>query len=318
MFRIGTCLPGKIVTNEDLKYLGWSAKKIYAKTGIRQRHCVDKDETALDLAQSACDDLFGKYGIEREGIDYLLYCTQSPDHIIPASVNLLHKRLGLRSEIASLEYNHGCSGYLYGLSLAKALIESGMASRLLLVTADTYSRYIDANDRANKTIFGDGATATLLEATDVAKFGSFIFETNGEGACNLCVNRSGLSDEILSPEGMEKKLYMNGGEIFNFTLERVPSAIARVLEKNDVSFEDIDHFAFHQANDFMLEYLRQKLQVPAEKFPKYLENIGNTVSSTIPFLLNDLNGKGTLQRGEKLLLIGFGVGYSLGATVIEY
>jgi len=318
MFKIGTYLPDWIVSNEDLEYLGWSAKKIYAKTGIRQRHQVEEGQSALDLAQNACENLFGKYDLERQEIDYLLYCTQSPDYIIPASVNLLHKRLGLRGDTPSLEYNHGCSGYIYGLSLAKALIESGLASKLLLVTSDTYSRYIDENDRTNKTIFGDGATATLLDIENVRKFGNFIFETNGDGACNLCVNKSGLSDVVLSSEGMEKKLYMNGGEIFNFTLDKVPTTIQRVLERNSVGFDEIDYFIFHQANDFMLEYLRQKLEVPVERFPKYLENIGNTVSSTIPFLLNNMNEKELFKSGDRLLLIGFGVGYSLGATVIEY
>lgn len=318
MFKIATALPKRVLTNEELEYLGWSAKKIYVKTGIRQRYIADRDESALDLAQNACESLFTKHSINREDIDYIIYCTQSPDYTIPNNVTILHQRLSLQNQIPSLEYNQGCSGYIYGLSLAKALISSNLASNLLLVTADTYSKYIDDNDRANKTIFGDGATATLLTHEDVEKFGDFIFGTNGVGASNLCVNGSALSNKKLTDEGYDDKLYMNGGEIFNFTIENVPPSIEAVLEKNGVSDSEIDYYIFHQANNFMLEHLRQKMNIPVEKFPKYIENIGNTVSSTIPFVINDLNEKKVLKKGDKLLLIGFGVGYSWGTTVVEY
>ena len=157
-----------------------------------------------------------------------------------------------------------------------------------------------------------------LQKNETDKFGEFIFGTDGKGSCNLCVNNSGLSKEKLTLEGFEDKLFMNGSEIFNFTLEAVPYSIEKVLEKNSLNFEDIDYFLFHQANDFMLEHLREKLNIPKEKFPKFIENTGNTVSSTIPFLINDLNEKQILKKGDKLLLIGFGVGYSWGTTIIEY
>ncbi len=318
MFRIGTYLPQEILTNEGLEYLGWSAKKIFAKTGIKSRHVSVENETALDLAQKACENLFDKYKIDRNVIDYVLYCTQSPDYNLPNNVSLLHKRLGLNNSIASLEFNQGCSGYIYGLSLAKALIGSNLATKVLLVTSDTYTKYIDENDRANKTIFGDGATATLLTAKEVNKMGEFVFGTNGNGASNLCINNSGLSKEKLTTDGFKDKLFMNGSEIFNFSLEAVPASIEKVLEKNTLSFEDIDYFLFHQANNFMLEHLRNKLEIPVNKFPKFIENNGNTVSSTIPLLINNLNENNILKQGDKILLIGFGVGYSWGTTVIEY
>lgn len=318
MFKIGTFLPKKVLSNEDLGYLGWSAKKIFAKTGIKQRHVASENETALDLAYNACNDLFSKYNINKNEVDYILYCTQSPDYNLPNNVSILHKRLNLPNNIPSLEYNQGCSGYIYGLSLAKALINTNLATKVLLVTTDTYTKYIDNQDRANKTIFGDGATATLLSKDEVDKFGEFIFGTDGNGSCNLCVNNSGLSKEKLTNEGFENKLFMNGSEIFNFTIETIPNLIKAVLEKNNLKFEEVDCFLFHQANDFMLEHLREKLEIPQEKFPKFIENSGNTVSSTIPFLINSLNEKQVLKKGDKLLLIGFGVGYSWGATIIEY
>lgn len=318
MFKTGTYLPQKVLTNENLEYLGWSAKKILAKTGIKERHITEENETALDLAYEACEKLFSKYQIDRSEVDYILYCTQSPDYNLPNNVSILHKRLNLKNDMASLEFNQGCSGYIYGLSLAKALITSNLASKVLLVTSDTYTKYIDNQDRANKTIFGDGATATLLTKNEIKKFGEFIFGTDGKGSCNLCVNNSGLSKNKLTQEGFEDKLFMNGSEIFNFTLETVPTSIEKVLEKNNLKFEDIDYFIFHQANNFMLEHLREKLNIPKEKFPKFIEDTGNTVSSTIPFLINNLNEKHVLKEGDKLLLIGFGVGYSWGTTIIEY
>lgn len=318
MLKIGTYLPSKVLSNNDLEYLGWSAKKIFAKTGIKQRHIIQDNETALDLAYKACEDLFSKYKIDKNEVDYILYCTQSPDYNLPNNVSILHKRLNLLNDIPTLEYNQGCSGYIYGLSLAKALINSNLATKVLLVTADTYTKYIDNQDRANKTIFGDGATTTFLTKDEIKKFGEFIFGTDGKGSCNLCVNNSGLSKEKLTQEGFENKLFMNGSEIFNFSLETVPDSIEKVLKKNNLNFEEIDYFLFHQANDFMLEHLREKLNIPKEKFPKFIENSGNTVSSTIPFLINDLNEKNILKRGNKLLIIGFGVGYSWGTTIIEY
>ena len=318
MFKIGTYLPEKVLSNEDLEYLGWSAKKILLKTGIKKRHVTQENETALDLAFKACTNLFSKYEIDKNEVDYILYCTQSPDYNLPNNVSILHKKLNLKNDIASLEFNQGCSGYIYGVSLAKALITSNLAKKVLLVTADTYTKYIDDEDRANKTIFGDGATATLLTSNEVEKFGEFIFGTDGNGSCNLCVNNSGLAKNKLTEEGFENKLFMNGSEIFNFTLETVPSSIEKILEKNKLNFENIDYFLFHQANNFMLEHLREKLNIPREKFPKFIENTGNTVSSTIPFLINDLNEKQILKEGDKLLLIGFGVGYSWGTTIIEY
>lgn len=318
MFKIGTYLPSKVLSNEDLEYLGWSAKKIFVKTGISQRHVTIENETALDLAYQACENLFLKYEVDKKEVDYILYCTQSPDYNLPNNVSILHKRLDLLNSIPTLEFNQGCSGYIYGLSLSKALINSNLATKILLVTADTYTKYIDNEDRANKTIFGDGATATLLTKNEIDKFGEFIFGTDGSGSCNLCVNNSGLSKEKLTTEGFENRLFMNGSEIFNFTLDTVPTSIEKVLEKNNIKFEEIDYFLFHQANNFMLEHLREKLNIPKGKFPNFIENTGNTVSSTIPFLINNLNEKQILKKGDKLLLIGFGVGYSWGATIVEY
>jgi 3-oxoacyl-[acyl-carrier-protein] synthase-3 len=318
MFRIGTNLPEKVLTNEDLEYLGWSAKKILLKSGIKKRHVTQENETALDLAFKACENLFFKYEIDKNEVDYILYCTQSPDYNLPNNVSILHQKLNLKNNVASLEFNQGCSGYIYGLSLSKALIKSNLAKKILFVTSDTYSKYIDNDDRTNKTIFGDGATATLLTIDEVEKFGEFVFGTDGKGSSNLCVNNSGLSKNKLTEDGIEDKLFMNGSEIFNFTLETIPPSIEKVLEENKLDFDDIDYFLFHQANNFMLEHLRQKLNIPIEKFPKFIEYTGNTVSSTIPFLINNLNETQTLKKGDKLLLIGFGVGYSWGTTIIEY
>lgn len=318
MIKVSKYLPENILTNKDLEYLGWSAKKIFKKTGIAQRHISSKDETALDLAFNATLNLFDDFSIDKDEVDYILYCTQSPDYTLPNNVSILHKKLDLRNDIGSLEFNQGCSGYIYGLSIAKSFIMSGMVKNVLFVTSDTYTKYIQNDDRANKTIFGDGATATFLDKNTIEKFGEFIFGTDGTGANNLCVNESGLSNKKLTNEGYDNSLFMNGSEIFNFTLVNVPASIESILVKNDKTLDDIDHFLFHQANEFMLDHLRDKIGIPKEKFHKCIENNGNTVSSSIPILINSLNEKDILKSGDIILLIGFGVGYSWGTTVIEY
>jgi 3-oxoacyl-[acyl-carrier-protein] synthase-3 len=315
-------LPQTILSNDSFDELGWSSKKIYSKTGIQERRITAENETALDLAEQACGNLFANFSIDTTAIDYLIYCTQSPDFVVPNNASLLHHKLNLNSNCASLDINQGCTGFLYGLSLAKGLLQSGQASKVLLVTTDTYTKYIHETDRTNRTIFGDGATATLLDIDDANSLGNFVFGTNGEGAFNLCVESFGLKNKHIqnnvneSSDAYEKKdyLYMNGAEIFSFTLDKVPQCVESVLLKNKLEKNEVDFFIFHQANAYMLEHLREKLDLPKEKFVIDLEYSGNTVSSTIPIVLSHLQEKNQLFKGAKVLFVAFGVGYSWIAT----
>lgn len=322
-------LPRNIETNELFEALGWPSKKIYAKTGIRQRHVSSADESALDLAFLASEALLQQYADKRSQIDYLLYCTQSPDFIIPGNAGILQNRLGLNTSIGAVDINQGCTGFVYALSLAKGLLLSEQATKILLVTADTYTKYIHPHDRANRSIFGDGAAAVLLERSDADRIGAFVFGTDGSGAHNICVKTSGLKCPKNALTAMEKEdesgnirsddnLYMNGSEVFSFTLEHVPEAFNAVLEKNGLTIGEIDYFVFHQANGFILRHLRDKIGIPEEKFIIDVEMTGNTVSSSIPIALSDLFSAPDVKENGRVMLVSFGVGYSWAATIYNY
>jgi len=323
--KIAYYLPQKVFSNTAFANLGWSDEKIFKKTGIRERHVCRDDEFALDLAVQAAELLFQRKGVDRKRVDYVLYCTQSPDYTIPTNACLLQERLGLDVALGALDFNLGCSGFVYGLSLAKGLLLTGQASQLLLITSETYSKYIHPGDRSNRVIFGDGAAATLLDRGDAERLGEFVFGTDGSGAENLCMKSSGLRYRGMALTGESTdcygnvrsgdNLYMNGAEILRFTLHRVPEAVSELLSKSGLKMVDIHHFVFHQANRYILEALREKMGIPLEKFPYYLEEVGNTVSSTIPILLSRLDTEGRLLPGQKVLLVGFGVGYSWATTL---
>ena len=325
--RIEYYLPEKIFSNADLEseFPDWNAAKVEEKVGIRERHIVGPNETALDLALKASEKLLA--GEDREQVDFLILCTQSPDYFLPTSACLLQDRLNLKKQCGALDFNLGCSCFIYGLALSKGLLLAGIAKKILLVTAETYSRHMHREDRANRSIFGDGAAATLLDPEDARKTGEFELGTDGSGWRNLIIE-AGAMKRKFDPELKQEQdengnfsspnyLYMNGPEIFNFTIENVPAMISKVLEKNHCSIEDIRYFIPHQANKYMLEYLRKKMKIPAEKYHNNILLTGNTVSSTIPIGLKDCMDSGTIQPGDKILLAGFGVGYSWGAVVME-
>lgn len=302
--RLAFALPNQNITNLDLVkiYPEWTEEKILSKTGISCRCVSRKDETALDLAVNAVKTLLHENMIDVKVIDFLLLCTQSPQFKLPSTSCLLHERLGFRKDIGALAFDHGCSGFIYGLSLAKGLILGEMAKNVLLVTAETYTKYIAPEDRSTRTIFGDGAAATLIDVDMASRIGAFSFGTDGAGAERLIV-RDGT-------------LFMDGPEIFNFTLDIVPKTMDDVLDRNNLTHGDIDLYVFHQANKFMLDTIRKVNGLPRDKFYINLEKTGNTVSSTIPIALKQLETEGRLKPGMKVMLMGFGVGLSWGATII--
>jgi 3-oxoacyl-[acyl-carrier-protein] synthase-3 len=235
--------------------------------------------------------------------------------------------LGLSTNIGALDFNLGCSGFVYGLSLAKGLIMAGIASEILLITAETYSKHLHRLDKGNRSIFGDGAAATVISRSESEGIGNFDLGTDGKGFENLIIKDGGAkyhyseeTKDITDENGFvsnDNYLYMNGPEIFNFTIQNIPLLVNRTLTKNNLSLETIDYIIFHQANKFMLDYLRKKLKIPVEKFYQNMTNTGNTVSATIPIALKDSIDKKLIIKGNKVLLAGFGVGYSWAGTVIE-
>ena len=329
---ISSYLPAGALTNEHLaqEFGDWDAQKIAEKTGIVVRRIAGPDECASDLGVAAARQLFDSGACAPEQIDFLLLCTQSPDYFLPATACTLQSRLGLRTDCGTLDFNQGCSGFVYGLALAKSLVETQAATHVLLITAETYSKFINPRDRSVRTIFGDGAAATLVSPVEAERtlIGPFVFGTDGRGAHELIVPVGGCRRPATPATAVahaveggnwrsEQNLYMNGPEIFNFTLRVVPSTVRQLLGKAGLQLEEVDYFVFHQANKFMLDYLRRKLAIAADKFCIYLESCGNTVSSTIPIALEHARNAGTIQPGNKVMLVGFGVGLSWAATLIE-
>ena len=330
--EIAIHLPEQVLDNDELAAClnGWSAAKIVEKTGIVQRHIAGPTETASDLAYAAATSLFRDHQIDRASVDFLLFCTQAPDYILPTSACILQDRLGLPTSCGALDFNLGCSGYVYGLSLAKGLIEAGSARRVLLLTADTYSKFIHPLDKSVRTLFGDGATATVIDAVsaETEKIGPFVFGTDGSCYRDLIVETGGTRmprTEATHAESMDASgnirsadhLFMDGPSIMNFTLRVVPKVVAQMEKTSGLSLDDLDYVILHQANQFLLDALRKKLKVPGEKFVVNMSHVGNTVSSTIPVALKDIfYSPSTLPR--RAMLVGFGVGLSWAATIITF
>jgi len=322
-------LPNKIVTNEDLvkEFPEWTVEKVACKVGVNQRHVVGENETASDMATQAAEKLFVEHTIDRSSIDFVLLCTQSPDYFLPTSACLIQNRLGLSTSCGALDFNLGCSGFIYGLSLAKGLIAAHIAKNVLLLTAETYTKHIHPKDKGNRTIFGDASAATLISTDGYASIEDFCLGTDGRGAENLMVKKGGLrqpnsKDDLVFDEGGNPSssdyLYMNGGQIFNFTSAVVPLLVEQVLGKNQLSKDEIQLFVFHQANKYMMNYLRKLIDIEPERFYYCLEKVGNTVSSTIPIALYEAMKENKIQKESNVLLAGFGVGYSWGGTLLKY
>lgn len=329
---ITSYLPHETLTNDQVaRELGeWNADKILDKTGIAVRHIAAADECASDMGVTAARHLFESGACKPEEIDFLLFCTQSPDYFLPTTACMVQDRLGLRTTCGAIDFNQGCSGFVYGLALAKGIIESGSARNVLLITADTYSKFINRRDRSVRTLFGDAGTATLISSvsSDRDIIGPFIFGTDGRGARELIVPAGGLRQPADENTGVEKQdeqgnwrspnnLYMNGGAIYNFTLKTVPLALDQLLQKSGSSLEQIDYFILHQANKFMLDRLRTRMKIEEEKFFIDMKNTGNTVSSTIPIAFESARKSELIKRGHRVALIGFGVGLSWAATIVD-
>lgn len=319
---IAVHLPERVETNAQLKaeYPGWDMDLIYEKTGIAARHIAAPDECASDLAVAASQRLFAEHGVDPQSIDFLLLCTQTPDYPLPTTACLLQSRLGLRTNTGALDFNLGCSGFVYGLSLADGLIRSGAAKNVLLITAETYSKYIHPTDRSLRTIFGDGAAATLIQSADEPTLTGFQFGTDGTGADTLLVTKGGArpADKAIRPRHRhrwESALYMDGPSLINFTVSAIPQLVEEILKSGNLKSEEIDLFLLHQATLKMLEQLRERMRLAPERLPIVLENCGNTVSSTLPILIDELRQGGQIKPGMKNMLVGFGVGWSWAGCI---
>ncbi len=315
--KIAVHFPTRIESNEMLAelYPLWDLPLIEEKTGIRQRYIADPDETASDLAVAAAEKLFASGAIDRKDIDFILFCTQTPDYPLPTTSCLIQDRLGLSTRCGALDFNLGCSGFVYGLAVADGLIQSRAARNILLLTAETYSKYIDEDDRSLRTIFGDAAAATLITAGDAASLWGFQFGSDGSGGDMLIVGDGGArsTDDAIKPRHRKRwksRLYMDGPSLINFTVEAIPRLIEEILHDNGLTDADVGKYLMHQATWKMLDQLRTRMGVPEARLPIDLADIGNTVSCTLPILIERMRGRGELVAGQTNMLVGFGVGLS--------
>ena len=324
-------LPADVVTNSDLEKENpdWDLDGVEKKSGVLERHIARQDETALDLAVEACHKLFDQNPDYIRNIDAVIFCTQSPDHIMPPNSYLLQKRLELSEDIIAYDFNLACSGYIYSIAMSHSLIYSGLATKVLLINADTYSKYISPKDRSTRVLFGDGAAATIVEGNDGRGMIDVDFFSDGSsydcfyipaGGCRL--PRSTITNiEKKDSKGnirTKNEIYMDGLAVWAAINSKVPRQIKNLIKKNSLSLNDIDHFFFHQASQMTLDSLIKAMAIDKNKVFINLANKGNTVSASIPIAMKDASQNDLLKRGDLLLLSGFGVGMSYAAMLLEY
>lgn len=328
ILAIEYALPEKILINEELAtlYKNWTAAKIYQKTGIRSRHVITDNETAADLGVVAAEKLITKNVVPKEEINFVLCVTQSPDYKLPTTACIIQDRLRLPNKCGAFDINLGCSGYIYGLAVAKSLVETGIANNVLLITAETYTKHINPLDKSTRTIFGDGAAATLIGHGGM-EIGSFDLGTDGSGkdfliiptggARKACTPETAVEKEFDGNVRSEDNLYMSGTDIFEFTIREVPSSVKRILKKENLKKDSVDLFVFHQANQFMLDFLVKLMKLDKQKFYMNFADTGNTVSASIPIAFKRAMDEGVVKSNQTIVLCGFGVGLSWGSTVIR-
>lgn len=324
-------LPERVFTNDDFFSLfpeSLNHKSNLKKIGISERRIAAPDETASDLAVKAAEKLFAEHQISPLQVDFILFCAQEFDYYTPTTACIIQSRLNIPTHCGAMDFNQGCTGYVYGLSLAKGFIESMACRNVLLLTASTVTRKFHPRDRSSRFLFGDGAAATLICTREKQGIGQFVFGTDGSRADRIIIRDGGarnpiteasfvdISDEFGNTTN-QASLYMNGAAIFNFGLKTVPTVITETLLKNNKSMEDIDMFVFHQANLFLIQTIAKKMNIPDQKIFNFVETVGNTVSSTIPIVLAEGLKCGKIRQGYTVLVCGFGTGLSWAATCIE-
>lgn len=329
---ISYCLPERFETNEDLiRDFGiWTPEKIYKKTGIRRRHIADVDKTLSYYLAQAGEKFFEEHpDISRDSIDMLIICNEARDYLLPATACIVHDLLKLRKTCGALDFDLGCSGYVYGLAVCKGFIASGIARRVLFMTGDLVSRYVNKRDKSIRTIFGDGYTATLLEASSTDCVTGFDLGTDGSGYRDIIIEAGEMAMPISEKTSVEtvnrfgnahspENLFMDGRKVLDFSLGIVPGSVDRTLKLAGIQKSDLDLIVFHQASKVLLDGVRDALDFPAEKFVFDLEDKGNTAASTIPIALADCVHDGRLKKGMKVLVSGFGVGLSWATALIVW
>jgi len=331
--EISYCLGSDHLSNEGLGLENpkWDMTRIVERTGVVSRPVAAPSETSLDLGEKAATALLERAGLSSDQIDALIFCTQTPDHVLPPNSVLLHGRLGMHQGVMAFDIMHACSGFIYGLGIGRSLVQSGTATRVLLVTADTYTRLLHPQDRATRPIFGDGAAATLISAVEPSlTILDMTFATAGKKAGRFIVKSGGARHPIHQPEvkvvfdksgrvRSGEHIYMDGMGVLSFFTSVVPKAVKEILVRNQLSIDDVGLFVFHQASQLALEGLQRSLAIPAEKMLIDLRDTGNLVSASIPVSLARVMASSRRpQPGQLAVLSGFGVGLSWGTALIRF
>ena len=317
---IATYVPETVLTNKDIiaNSPTWDEAKVVDKLGFKERRIAKEQEFTSDLAIEAVNKLLKQTSLDQ--VDFILYCTQSPDFLIPSNAFLLHNHFKFNKKVGALDFNLGCSGYVYGLGMAKALVASGQAKKVLLVTSETYSKIISKEDTSNRLIFGDGASASVISDSPEGKHSLRIentkYGTDGSGWNQLKSGIGGLK-RFYNPEEPDLFLKMNGQEVLLFTLREVPTIVQDLLQANNLKeTNDVQHFVFHQANKFVIDQISKKMKLSPSLVRNNMEMFSNTVSATIPIVLEQILEDDIVKQDDKLALVGFGVGLSWAGTIL--
>lgn len=319
-----SCVPSRQLTNDYFGEIFGEDKvnDVVKMIGVQTRRWTDETTTTRDLCRHAGEHLLAKLGWEASSVDALIFVSQTPDFRLPATACALQADLGISPGCIAFDVNLGCSGYPYALWLGMTMVQTGAARRVLLAVGDTISKMADPHDRATALLFGDAGTMTAIERGDSVDRAHFILGSDGTGATNLIVPTGAFKDYSLSNDPrLDGKnpacLYMDGGQIFNFTLRSVPPLVGRTVEYAEKTIEEHDYFLFHQANLFMLKHLAKKSKLPAEKTPTNIDRFGNTSCASIPLLMTTDIAEQLQKRACRLAMIGFGVGYSWASASLE-
>jgi 3-oxoacyl-[acyl-carrier-protein] synthase-3 len=328
---IASAFPARQLSNDELKlaYPDWDFERLEKRTGVLNRYIAADDETALDFAVRACERLNAEERLRPAEIDAVIFCTQSPDYIMPPNSCLLHGKLGLKPTVLAFDITMACSGYIYGLQLAASLIGSGAAHRVLLATADTYTRYIHPGDRATRCLFGDGGAVSVISnsgnghrirdircGTAGRHYEKFMIPAGGM-RIPRCVETARETVDHSGNVRTAENIKMDGLGVLSFFNSAVPASVRDTLAQNQLSLNDIGVFVFHQASQVALDSLRNALGIPAEKMIYDLAETGNLVSASIPVALDRALESGRAKAGQLALLCGFGVGLSWGTALVD-
>ena len=312
----GSCLPSRVVTNDDLaNIMDTSDEWISSRTGIRERHLATEESNASICAEAAKKALQDA-GMEAGEIDLLIVGTITPDHVTPSLACEISALIGAERAVC-FDINAACSGFVYSLHTAHAYITSGIYQNAIVVGAEVLSRIMDWNDRSTCVLFGDGAGAVVVRADET---GIIAFDQGSDGVKGSvlsCINRRNNNPFVSESKELDY-VQMDGKEVYSFAVSTVPKSIMSVLEKANIEPEQVDYFLLHQANVRILDSVAKRLKMPKEKFPISLDHCGNISAGSIPILLDEVNRKGLLKRGQKIILSGFGGGLTWGTTLLEW